>query len=544
MMKHQKFVIHTENYFKNLSFDIPAGLVVFLVAIPLCLGIALASGAPFFSGIIAGLIGGLVVPLISKSQLSVSGPAAGLVTIVLLGIESLGSFEAFLVVIFLAGVLQVILGFLRAGLVAYYIPVTVIKGMLAAIGIILILKQLPHAVGYDHELFGMAFQEAGDENTFTALLHALGHIEWGALIISSLALLTLIGWEYNKRLRKLTWLPGALMVVVIGTLINLSFQFWLPSYQLTGEHLVQLPVINSYQDFLAGFTFPDWHVLADTQLWILAITLGFVASIESLLTVAAIDKIDPYKRKTPLDRELIAQGTGNIVAGLVGGIPITSVIVRSSASINAGGKTKVVAIIHGVFILLAILFLWHYLNMVPLASLAAILLLVGYKLAKPSLLKAVYKKGFSQFIPFVVTIIAILLTDLLIGVGIGIVVGIFYVIRSNFHSSIMVTQDNNHYLIRFNKDVSFLNKPLLMQVLESIDEHSQVIIDGTRAQFIDADILELLEDFKEEAVTKNIQLTFKNTQNYRRVHHSKENMPISAKINLGEDENSKEEILA
>ncbi|GAB4395255.1 MAG: SulP family inorganic anion transporter [Microscillaceae bacterium] len=509
----KKMILKSENPLAHLQYDFPAGLVVFLVAIPLCLGLALASNTSFFSGIIAGIVGGLVVPLISKSQLSVSGPAAGLTAIVVIGLERIGAFEGFLVAVFLAGIIQLGLGLIRSGFIAYYIPATVIKGMLAAIGVILILKQLPHAVGYDHELFGMAFQEAGDENTFTALIHALGHIEWGALVISAICIGILILWE-KTRLKKMTWLPGALVVVVVGALLNTAFRGWSPSLYLQGEHLVNLPEVKTFQDFLGGFAFPDWTFLAKQEVWITAFTLGFVASIESLLTVEAVDKLDPYKRKTPLNRELFAQGTGNIVAGLIGGIPITSVIVRSSALMNAGGRTKSATMIHGVLLVLAVIFFWPYLNQVPLASLAAILLVVGYKLARPSLFFRVFRKGMAQFIPFVVTIIAILFTDLLIGVSIGIVVGLFYVIRTNFHAAILMVQDGHHYMIRLNKDVSFLNKPLLIKSLESIAPNSAVIVDGTKAQFVDNDILEVLDEFKVEAQHKNIKVEFRNISNY------------------------------
>ncbi|MEO1653698.1 MAG: SulP family inorganic anion transporter, partial [Bacteroidota bacterium] len=408
------------------------------------------------------------------------------------------------------------LGFMRAGFVAYYIPASVIKGMLAAIGIILILKQLPHAIGYDHELFGLAFQEANDENTFTALLHAFGHIEFGALIISLLSVIILIAWE-NSPLKSFHWLPGALFVVLFGVGINALYAAYYPNFNLAGEHLVEVPVVNKMTDFFAGFTTPDWSYISNGTVWLTGLTIGLVASIESLLTVEAVDKIDPYKRKSPLNRELLAQGTANLTAGLIGGIPLTSVIVRSSANINSGGRTKMAAFFHGIFLLFAVLFISKWMNLVPLASLAAILLVIGYKLTKPSIYKSIFSKGIEQFIPFVVTILAILFTDLLIGVGIGIMVGFIFVIRSNFHSSVLMTRDGDHYLIRLNKDVSFLNKPLLMECLESIEEGGSVIIDGTRAQFIDSDISEVLEEFKEEARTKNINVIFKNTDTYSRI---------------------------
>ncbi|MDX2303966.1 MAG: SulP family inorganic anion transporter [Microscillaceae bacterium] len=514
-----KFVVHKENYLASIKYDLPAGLVVFLVAIPLCLGIALASGAPFFSGIIAGIIGGLVVPLISQSQLSVSGPAAGLTAIVFSGILKIGVFEGFLVAVFIGGLIQIGLGFFKAGFVAYYIPSSVIKGMLAAIGIILILKELPHAVGYDHEIFSLAFHDSGHEDTFTALIHAFGHtfgrIEWEALIVSSICLAILIIWG-NTPLKKIRWVPAALVVVIVGVLVNLSFINWFPGLILQGEHLVTLPKVNTLGDFLAGFTFPDWSYIFNKDVWIIAFTLGFVASVESLLTLEAVDKLDPFKRRSPLDRELIAQGVGNSLAGLVGGIPLTSVIVRSSANIDSGGRTKLAAIFHGLFLLLSVIFISRFLNMIPLASLAAILLMVGYKLARPSLVVAMYRQGWDQFIPFAVTIVAILLSDLLIGVAIGILVGLFFVIRSNFHSAVLSIRDGDHYLIKLNKDVSFLNKPLLLDALESIEENAYVIIDGSKAQFIDYDIQEVLDEFKEEAKIKSIQVEFRNIYRYNK----------------------------
>ena len=517
-----KFVVHKENYLASIKNDLPAGLVVFLVAVPLCLGVASASEAPFFAGIIAGMCGGLIVPLVSRAQLSVSGPAAGLTAVVLAGIKDIGVFEGFLVAVFLSGIIQILLGLIKAGFVAYYIPSSVIKGMLAAIGIILILKELPHAVGYDHEIFTLEFNEPDHENTFTALLHAFGHIEWGALIISSLSIIILLIWD-NTPLKKFRWLPGALVVVIFGAVLNMSFINWLPKSILEGEHLVTLPKVNNFNDFLGGFMFPDWSFILKPKVWFTAVTLGLVASIESLLTVEAVDKLDPWKRRSPLDRELVAQGLGNSVSGLLGGIPLTSVIVRSTANIESGGKTKMAAVFHGLFLLLSVMFITRYLNMIPLASLAAILILIGYKLAKPSIIKGFYEKGWDQFIPFIVTILAILLTNLLIGVGIGICVGLIYVIRTNFHSSVLLVKDGDNYMIKLNKDVSFLNKPLILEAIESIEENSSVIIDGTKAQFIDHDIQEVLDEFKVEAKTKNIQVEFLNTHTFSQTKNGQNN---------------------
>ncbi|WP_299455912.1 SulP family inorganic anion transporter [uncultured Microscilla sp.] len=513
MAKKHKHVLHKENYLGNLQFDLPAGLVVFLVAIPLCLGIALGSqpkdaglSFPIFAGIISGIIGGIIVPILSQSQLSVSGPAAGLTAVVAAGVFTIGSFNGFLVAVFLAGLIQILLGVLRAGFIAYYIPSSVIKGMLAAIGITLILKELPHAIGYDPKQFSLAFYDNSHENTFTAILHATEHVEWGALIITVISLIIMITWDYS-RLKDFRWLPSALIVVVLGIVLNeVVLNSALPALKLNNTHRVSLPT----EGILSGLSFPNWDYLFKKEVWIIAVTIGLIASVETLLTVEAVDKLDPYKRKSPLDRELIAQGLGNTIAGLIGGLPITSVIVRSSASINAGGRTKMAAFFHGVLLLISVLFIARYLNLVPLASLAAILLVVGYKLAKPSVFKLIYKKGWEQFIPFLITIVSILLTDLLVGVTIGIVVGLFFVIRSNFHSSISVTKDGDHVLVRFNKDASFLNKPLLLDALESIEENSHVVIDGTRAQYMDSDISELLDEFQQEAKLKNIKVELRN----------------------------------
>lgn len=511
------------NLLSNTKFDLPAGLVVFLVAVPLCLGIALASGAPFFSGLIAGLVGGLIIPLISQSQLSVSGPAAGLTAVVLAGITDIGSFEGFLLAGVIAGVIQVLLSLLRAGFIAYFFPSAVIKGMLTAIGLILILKQVPHAVGYDIEIFGKdSFQVSEEENTLTLFLHSLEHIEWGAFIISAISLPLLIIWEKVKFLKDFRWLPGALVVVVLSVLLNQFFGMVMPGLQLEQSHLVTLPEINSISSFLDGFTLPDWSMITHKKVWIIGLTVGIIASIETLLTIEAIDKIDPYKRRSPLNKELLAQGIGNAISGLIGGLPVTSVIVRSTAGLNSGAKTKMTAFYHGLFLLISILFLTHYLNMVPLASLAAILLLVGYKLAKPSLFKEKWAQGKEQFTPFIVTVVAILMTDLLVGISIGIVVGLIIVIRTNFHSPILVTTDKKNVIIHFNRDVSFLNKAILTKTLEKIPPESYVIIEGKKAKFIDHDVLETINEFLKEAEYKGITVEMRNLHSVEKIKSSVE----------------------
>ena len=495
------------NFISNLKYDLPAGLVVFLVALPLCLGIALASGAPFSSGLMAGIIGGLLIPLISKASLSVSGPAAGLTTVVLLGIESLGSFEGFLVAVFLSGFIQVALGFLKAGYVAYFFPSSVIKGMLAGIGFILILKQFPHAIGYDIESFGTdTFFVGSGENTFTLFLHSLENIEWGALIISAISLFILIFWSRSK-MGQVRWLPAALLVTVLSAVINYGFQIWFPSIALGSKHLVSIPASG---EFLSGLTSPDWSMIMNIDVWKLALTIGVVASLETLLTIEAVDKLDHFKRKTPLNRELIAQGVGNSVSGLIGGLPITSVIVRSSAGINSGGRTRMMAVVHGFLLFVAVYYLPDYLNTVPLAGLAAILLVVGYKLADPRIIKDIYREGAQQWIPTTVTTMAILFSDLLVGISIGIVVGLFFVIKANFHSPFTITKKDGQVTIVFNRDISFLNKAALVTSLEQIDNWSKVIIDGEKARFIDHDIAELLREFETEAEIKNITVEFRN----------------------------------
>ena len=416
----------------NIKYDLPAGLVVFLIALPLCLGIALASNAPLFAGLIAGIVGGVVIPLLSRSPLSVCGPAAGLTAIVVTGIDKLGSFENFLLALVLGGVLQVILGLARLGTAAYLIPSSVIKGMLVAIGLMLILKQLPHAFGYDE-----SFQSTESENTITLLAHSLRRFEPGAIIISSISAVILIVWEKTEKLRKLTWLPGALVVVASGILLNIAFQRSGMPFALEQSHLVTLPKYEGTAGLLDQLRMPTFSGITNPHVFVVGLTIGIVASLETLLNIEAVDKLDPYKRGTPLDRELVAQGVGNAVSGLLGGLPVSSVIVRSSANINAGGRTTGASVFHGIFLLLAVMFIAPVLNMIPLACLATILLMTGYKLAKPELFKSIYKLGWNQFIPFAFTVAAILLTDLLRGIVAGIIVGIAFVLRSHMRAAFM-----------------------------------------------------------------------------------------------------------
>jgi MFS superfamily sulfate permease-like transporter len=502
---------------KNLPYDLPASLVVFLVALPLCLGVALASGAPLFSGIIAGMVGGIVVSSFSGSALSVSGPAAGLTTIVLASIHDLGSFNTFLAAVVLAGLLQLTLGFLKAGTIGNYFPAAVIKGMLAAIGLILILKQVPHAFGYDKDFVGdESFVQPDGENTFSELVNALNYINPGAVIICVVSLAVLILWErpFLKKQKFTMFVPAPLIVVALGVMLNEIFKSSSPDLAIGTEHLVSLPVADDLGSFIGQFTFPDFGSLMAKDTWTVVltiVTIAVVASLESLLSIDAVDKLDPFKRITPLNRELKAQGIGNMLSGLIGGLPITAVIVRSSANVSAGARTQTSAILHGVLLLLTSLFIPYWLNKIPLASLAAILLTVGYKLTKPSIAVSMFKKGKDQFIPFIVTVLAIVFTNLLIGIFIGIAVGLVFVLKTNFHQALFSVNEKGNYLIRLTKDVSFLNKALLRETFRGIPNGAYVIIDGSRSAFIDQDILETISDFRASAASRDIVVELKQS---------------------------------
>lgn len=504
-----------KDYLQSLPNDITSSIVVFLVALPLCLGVALASNAPPLSGIIAGVSGGIVVGLASRSHLSVSGPAAGLTTIVAAAIGLLGSFQLFLAAVVIAGILQFVLGFAKAGVIGDYIPNCVIKGMLAAIGLILILNQVPHLLGDDShfETDEGVVQDKG--NIFTNFVFAFTHINTAAIIIGVTCLIFYFLWEKLVSGKKsfLKFIPAPLIIVFIGVGLNVFFSNSGMLASLAGGHLVKIPESNSANEFFSFFTFPDFSQVFSKDVLVIAVTLALVASLESLLSIEAIDDLDPFQRVTPTNRELKAQGLGNIVSGMLGGLPVTSVIVRSSANVNAGAKTKMSTIYHGTLLLLSFAFIPFLLNMIPKAALAAILIFTGYKLAKPALFKAFYKKGWDQFLPFVITITAILATDLLKGVIIGIVAGLFFVLRSNFKTAVFVVNDENKYLFRLRKDVSFLNKPIIKNKLEMVPENSYVLIDATRADFIDKDIIETIEDFMLHAHLKNIKVEVKKGQN-------------------------------
>ncbi len=503
---------NTNRLFENLKNDIPASIVVFLVAVPLCLGIALASGAPLFSGIIAGIVGGIVVGSLSGSQLGVSGPAAGLAVIVLSAIQELGAFEIFLMAVVLGGVIQLLLGYAKAGIIGYYFPSSVIKGMLSGIGIIIILKQIPHAFGYDKDYEGsLSFVQPDGHNTLSQLYYMFEAISPGAIIITALSMMILILWEqpFMKKIKPFQIVQGPLVVVTLGILLNLAFHN-IPFFSLKTEQVVAIPVAESITGFFSQFTFPDFSQITNSAVWITAITLAVVASLETLLCLEATDKLDPQKRVSPANRELKAQGVGNIISGLIGGLPITQVIVRSSTNIQSGGRTKMSAIYHGIILLICAMAIPKILNLIPLASLAAILFLVGYKLAKPQLFKQMYALGQSHFVPFIVTILGIVFTDLLMGIGIGMVVAIFYILYKNYKKPFIFP--SKQYLedgiIRLNmlEEVTFINKASIQRTLSQIPDDSKVIIDASKSVSIDQDVLEIIEEFKTNAKYRGIDL--------------------------------------
>ncbi len=503
------------NLFANLKSDFASGLVVFLVALPLCLGIALASGAPPLSGIIAGIIGGIVVGFLSQSQLSVSGPAAGLTAIVLVAITEFGAFEIFLLATVLAGVFQLLLGFLKAGFISNYFPTNVIEGMLAGIGIIIILKQIPHAIGYDLDFSGNeSFVQNDGGNTFSTIIGSLENIHLGAVVVTVISLSILISWDKVPFLKKLKLIPGALVAVLSGVLINQLFVAFGSSLAITSEHLVSLPVPASLDDFKAIIITPDFTAITNPQVWIVAATIAVVASVETLLCVEASDRMDTLKRYTDTNRELKAQGFGNIISGFIGGLPMTSVVVRTSANINSGAKSKMSSIIHGVLLFISVVSIPFLLNKIPLATLAAILLVVGYKLAKPATIKHFWSKGKYQFVPFIATLLAVVLTDLLKGVALGIVISIIFVLRGNLKRAYIFTKeeysDGDVIHIDLAQEVSFLNKAAIKSTLKDIPENSKVILDAKDTVYIAHDILDLIHEFKtSRAPDENIKVKLK-----------------------------------
>lgn len=509
-------------YLRNLAYDLPASVVVFLVALPLCLGIAVASGAPPLAGLITGVVAGLVVAWASGSHLAVSGPAAGLTVIVLDAIDRLG-YDGFLLALVVAGVMQMLFGAARAGIFAYYFPTSVIKGMLAAIGLTLIIKQIPHALGFDRDFEGdvtllwpvhidVPGRGLVEMGPFDQIVYAVGHVGWGAVVITLVGLAILIAWGQIETLRKLKWLPGPLVVVLVGVGVNQLFAAVMPGWTLSGQHLVVLPD-GGIAELFEALSFPDFSRIGDGAIYTTAITIAAVASIETLLCIEAIDKLDPYKRNTSTDRELGAQGIGNVVAGLIGGLPMTAVIVRGSANIQSGARTKVSAFAHGVLLLVAVVALPSVMNMVPLAALAAILLHVGYKLARVEVFREMFRQSIEQWAPFLVTVGAILATDLLLGVGIGMAVAIFFILRANLQTPYFIHhrelhQENSraHIRIELSENVSFLNKASVNKVLHELPRNATVEIDGTRSQYIHPDVLEIIRDFEETAHTRGIEV--------------------------------------
>ncbi|TFH27574.1 MAG: SulP family inorganic anion transporter [Myxococcales bacterium] len=495
---------------KSLRSDLPASLVVFLVALPLCLGIALASGAPLISGLIAGIVGGIVVGTLSGSPLGVSGPAAGLAVIVLTAIQDLGAFNIFLVAVILAGLIQILLGFVRAGTVAYYFPSSVISGMLAGIGIIIFLKQIPHAVGYDRDPVGeLSFHQPDGETTFSEFAVVLDAVSTGPLIIALVSLAILLLWESpGFKGRKVSALiPGPLVAVVTGALLNLFFRSR-PEFALTPEQVVSIPEADSLSGLVGFLTFPDFSALTRIHVYKTAVVLAIVASLETLLCVEATDKLDPRKRVTPTNRELKAQGVGNVISGFLGGLPITQVIVRSSANIQSGGRTKASAIIHGLLLVLSVIVLPAIVNLIPLATLAAVLLVVGFKLAKPSVFRKMFRQGRGQFVPFLVTVCAIVLTDLLVGIGLGLVVAVLVILFENFRLPFEITnvpqERGERVKLGLAQQVTFLNKASVLTTLDAIPEDSSVEIAASQSVFVHPDVVELIENFVIGAEERNI----------------------------------------
>lgn len=500
-------------FFKTWKQDLPAGLVVFLVAVPLCLGIALASEAPVFSGLIAGIMGGVIVGFFSGSAVGVSGPAAGLAAIVATSIHDLGSFELFLAAVVIAGVIQVILGLVRLGIISAFFPNAVIKGMLAAIGLLIIFKQFPHAIGYDADFEGdEAFFQADGHNTFSEMYYSLNYVTFSAAAICLVSILLMLVWD-TKTIQKsvLRFIPGPLLVVILGIVATLAFEG--TSWELVEAHRVNLGIDG--KKFNELFTYPDFTQLGNSKLYIIAATIAIVASLETLLSVDAADKLDPKKRVTSGNRELLAQGIGNMASGMIGGLPVTQVVVRTSANVNSGGISKLSAIIHGLLIAVATLTFPKVFSFVPYASLAAILILVGYKLAKPKLFIGIWKANKKEFIMFAATIIAILFSDLLIGIMIGMFISFIIIfIESNvakrpsfFKKAFHVKKSENVYEIEFKEQVSFLSKAPIAKILNKISANSNLIINKSKVVYFSSDVEELINDFKSKAEELKVTIT-------------------------------------
>ncbi len=499
--------------FKYIKNDIPASIVVFFVALPLCLGIALASGAPLFSGVIAGIVGGIVVGGLSGSKIGVSGPAAGLAAIVLVAIGTLGGYENFLVAVVLGGIIQIVFGLLKAGVIGYYFPSSVIKGMLTGIGIIIILKQIPHFFGYDADPEGdFAFFQIDGENTFSEIINSINHITPGSALIGLLGLVILVLWDkvLSKKGKIFKLVQGPLVAVVVGIIffiVTQSNEF----LAIDQSHMVSVPIPDNLDSFIGQFRFPNFSAITNPEIWIVAFTIALVASLETLLCVEATDKLDPHKNVTPTNRELLAQGTGNIISGLIGGLPITQVIVRSSANIQSGGRSKASAIIHGFLLLISVILMPRLLNMIPLSVLASILFIVGFKLAKPSLFKKMYDLGWKQFIPFTVTVVGIVFTDLLVGIALGLAVGIIVILVKSYQNShflhIEDKSDGKHKIkMTLAEEVTFFNKGAILKELDSLPMDTFLELDVRKTRYLDNDIIEILDDFAFKAKERNIDI--------------------------------------
>ena len=501
------------NILSNLKSDFASGLVVFLVALPLCLGIALASGAPLFSGIISGVIGGIVVGYLSNSHLSVSGPAAGLTAIVLTAITDLGSFNNFLLAVLIAGSIQLILGYIKAGTISNYFPTSVIEGMLAGIGVIIILKQIPHAFGYDPDFEGdLDFIQPDGQNTFTELFQILDHVQIGSILVTLISLAILIFWNKSNFLKKIKLVPPALIAVIVSIIFNEVFLQMGSSIAIPKQHLVNLPMPTSFDEFKNIFVIPNFTAITNAKVWIVAMTIAVVASIETLLCVEAADRMDTLKRLTDTNTELKAQGVGNIISSLLGGLPMTSVVVRTTANQVAGAKSKMSAIIHGLFILISVLAFPYVLNKIPLATLAAVLLTVGYKLANPNTLKHFWDKGKYQFVPFVATLVAVVFTDLLKGVMLGMIINIIFVLKGNMKHAYNFRkeeyQEGDIIHIDLAQEVSFLNKASIKNLFKSIPENSKVIINASNTVYIEHDTISMINEFA-KILSKDLNIDVK-----------------------------------
>ncbi|MEM8584012.1 MAG: SulP family inorganic anion transporter [Bacteroidota bacterium] len=502
------------NFFSHWQRDLPAAIVVFFVALPLCLGIALASGAPLFSGLIAGIVGGIIVGLLSGSQIGVSGPAAGLAAIVIVAIGDLGGFQNFLVAVVIGGLIQIGFGLLKAGVIGYYFPASVIRGMLTGIGIFIMLKQVEFFFGIEKTAEGdWAFMQGDGETIFSHVLGIFDHINYGATLIAfiSLAILIIWGSVLSKKGKFFQLVQGPLVAVVVG-IIFYRLTKGDATLGITAEHLVKVPVPEDLNSFLGQFSSPNWSAIGDFNVWITGFTIALVASLETLLCVEATDKLDPGKRVTPTNRELLAQGAGNMVSGFIGGLPITQVIVRSSANVQSGGYSKLSAVFHGFLLVGSVLLIPTLLNQIPLSVLAAVLMIVGYKLAKPSTFKAIYKSGWKQFVPFIVTVLGIIFTNLLLGIGLGLAVAIVIILYKSYQNShfLHIKEENNdRHTIRMTlaEEVTFFNKAAILRELDLIEKGTLLELDVRATRYLDYDVIEILEDYSVKAKERGIDIS-------------------------------------